>query len=144
MRKGGLVKVSGTVQEVTWRKKMEEELRDSEVRYRSLVELSPDAVVVHSEGEIVYVNAAGVKLYGASSPAEMIGRSPLEFVHPDYREAVQARIAGNTGREEPAPLMEQKYVRADGSVIDVEVVGVPVNYGGKRAVQVNHQRHHRR
>ena len=133
---GRLVKISGAVQDVTWRKKMEEELRDSEARYRSLVELSPDAVVVHSEGKMVYVNAAGVRLYGASSPAEMIGKNPLDLVHPDYREAVRARMADHLKKREPAPLMEQKYVRADGSVIDVEVAGVPINYGGKRAAQV--------
>ncbi len=133
---GRLAKISGTVQDITWRKKAEEELRDSEARYRSLVELSPDAVVVHSGREIIYVNSAGVKLYGASSPAEIIGKNPLEFVHPDYREAVQARMADYAERREPAPLMEQKYIRADGGTIDVEVVGVPINYGGKRAAQV--------
>ena len=133
---GRLAKISGTVQDITWRKKAEEELRDSEARYRSLVELSPDAVVVHSGREIIYVNSAGVKLYGASSPAEIIGKNPLEFVHPDYREAVQARMADYAERREPAPLMEQKYIRADGGTIDVEVVGVPINYGDKCAAQV--------
>ena len=133
---GRPVKISGTVQDITGREKMREELRDSEARYRSLVELSPDAVVVHSGGEVVYVNAAGVKLYGASSPAEIIGKNPLDFVHPDYREAVQARMAGHVEKGGPAPLMEQKYIRADGSIIDVEVSGVPINYDGKPAAQV--------
>src|SRR5437899_3884912 len=61
------------------RKHAEEALLTSEERYRSLVELSPDALFVQSDEKIVFINSAGVKLFGASTPMELIGRSVSEF-----------------------------------------------------------------
>ena len=124
------------MQDTTEQKQAEEALRESEERYRGLVELSPEAIVVHSEGEIVYVNTAGVKLFGASDPEELIGRKALDLVHPDYREIVQARIKRSLAIGEQAPSLEEEYIRLDGSVIDVEVMGVPIHYLGKPAMQV--------
>ena len=66
-------------------------LKESEERYRSLVELSPDAIVVHHEGKFTYVNPAAVKLWGASSPDELIGRSILDVVHPGLLRSRQGR-----------------------------------------------------
>ena len=124
------------VQDITGRKRAETALRESEERYRSLVELSPEAIVVHSEGEIVYANTAAAEMLRASGPEEMTGRGALDFVHPDYRETVTSRIIGVLESGETAPLLEEKYVRLDGSVLDVEVVGAPVHYLGKPAIQV--------
>ncbi|CAN5885699.1 hypothetical protein BH23ACT11_BH23ACT11_15930 [soil metagenome] len=132
---GNISGTSGTLNDVTMRKQFEYELRESEERYRSLVELSPDAIAVHSDGELVYINLAGAQMFGADRPEELIGRKALDFVHPDYRELAVERI--NAALEgEPAPLVEEQYFRLDGSVINVEVAGMPVEYLGKRAVQV--------
>lgn len=120
--------------EVQERRRAEQALGESEERYRRLVELSPEAIAVHNEGKVVYVNPAGLKLFGAAHSQDVIGRPILDFVHPDYRELVGGRVL--SVQDEAADLIEEKFVRADGSVIDVEVAAAPVPYSGKPAVQV--------
>jgi PAS domain S-box-containing protein len=91
----------------------EELLRESEERYRRLVDLSPDAIAVQSGGKLAYLNAAGLKLLGATCPEEILERSILDFIHLDFHEAARARMRQiEEGR--PAALMEQRWVRPDG------------------------------
>jgi PAS domain S-box-containing protein len=127
--------VRGVVRDITERKLAEFELRESEERYRRLVELSPDAIVVHSEGKLLYLNAAAVKLWGANSAADLIGRPVLERVHPDYREAAKARIQAVQQSGTPTPLTELKQLRVTGEVIDVEVTGMSMVFQGQPAIQ---------
>ena len=125
----------GVMYDITDLKETEAALRESEERYRRLVELSPEPIAVHSEGRLVYANAATAKLFGASSPEELVGRPILDFIHPDYRDVVNSRVQRAQETGELAPLLEEKYVRLDGSLIDVEVAGMPISYLGKPAVQ---------
>jgi PAS domain S-box-containing protein len=125
----------GVVRDITDQKLAEEALKESEKRYRQLVELSPDAIVVHSEGKFAYLNPAAQKLWGASGAEELIGSSVLDVVHPDYHEAAKERIAKVHMFDRATPLVEEKALRLDGTVIDVEVTGIPVTFKGKPAVQ---------
>ena len=102
--------------------------------YRRLVELSPDAIVVHHNGKFTYVNPAAIKLWGASSPEDLIGKSILEVVHSDYRDHVLERVDYINRFQKPTTLAEQKCLRLDGSEIDVEVIGLPFTSEGKSGV----------
>lgn len=113
-----------------------DKLRESEERYRHLVELSPDAVAVHCDGRIVYVNPAAVKLLGAEHRDDLIGKVALDFVHPDSQALAKARIQNMMTKGVDAPLVEERFVRLDGGVIDVEVAAVLVTFGGKPSVLV--------
>ena len=64
-------------------------LRESEDRYRNLVEISPDAVILHREGTIIYVNPAAVSLFGAAKPEEIVGKPVFELIQPECRETVR-------------------------------------------------------
>ena len=122
--------------DITNRKRAEQALRESEERYRTLVELSPESVSVSSEGKIVYVNTAGAKLLGFDSPDELLGRSGVDFVASESREAVGERIRRIYEEAAVAPLSEARMVRRDGHVVDVESTGALITYQGKPAVQV--------
>ncbi|MEG4320015.1 MULTISPECIES: EAL domain-containing protein [unclassified Microcoleus] len=111
-------------------------LQESEERYRRLVELSPEAIAVHSQGKIAYINAAGAKLLGASSPAELIGFPVLNFVHPNYVERARERMRQVEEENQPIDLAEEKLMRLDGEIIDVEVAGIPATYQGSAAAQI--------
>ena len=121
-----------------WRERrgLEEKVRESEERYRQLVEVSPDAIVIHCEGKIVFVNSAGVQTLRARTTDELIGKPALEIVHPDDREMVKRRIEAVLAEGKPAPLVEERFLRLDGSVIDVEVAAVATRFQDKPAVQV--------
>ena len=122
-------------------------LRDSEQRYKALVEWSPDAVGVHRAGLMVYVNPAAVRLMGAPSAQVLLGRSMLDFVHPDFRDAVIARAAASQLEGASAPMMEEKFLRLDGSAVDVEVQSSAIRYDGAPATlvvirDITQRRHH--
>ncbi|MFQ5632065.1 MAG: PAS domain S-box protein, partial [bacterium] len=110
-------------------------LRESEERYRSLVELSPDAVIVHRDGKIVFINAAGARAVGANSPEELLGRPIVDFVHPDYRKFAQEKIR-RMAKGEETPRVEEKFLRLDGTSFDVEIAARPITFDGQPAFQV--------
>jgi PAS domain S-box-containing protein len=125
----------GIISDITERKRVEAELAESEARYRQLVSSSPYAVVVHQDEHVVYVNPAAVRLYGAASSDEILGRHVSDFMTPEGLEEAHARfrrlLAGETGVY-PA---ETCYQRLDGSQVIAEVTAAPFSYNGRPAVQ---------
>jgi len=112
-----------------------EELRESEERYRRLVELSPNAILVHRQGRFVFANPAALELFGASAPEDLLGQPLMDRVHPDYQEMVRTR-AKRALQGEKTELAEVKIVRLDGRAVDVEATGVGIAYQGEPAVLV--------
>ena len=118
------------------RKRAEEALLVSEERYRSLVELSPDALFVQTEDKIVFINTAGVKLLGAKRAKEIIGKSAIGFVHPDDRKRIQQRVRRLHEDHKPLHFVEHKVTRLDGAPVDVEMAATPLTFEGEPAAQV--------
>jgi PAS domain S-box-containing protein len=118
------------------RQQAEEKLRESEERYRCLVEVSPDAVAVHANGRIVYINPAGVNLFRGLNESQLIDKPILDIVHPDYKELVRQRVIGAMEHGKPQPMTEEKFLCIDGTDVDVEVVSVPIAFKGMAAIQV--------
>jgi PAS domain S-box-containing protein len=122
--------------EIIERKKTEEELRESEDKYRGVVENSPNAIAMYVDGKIVFVNNQCVQLMAAANKEDLIGKSVIQFVHPDNRAMVIERMKQLAIDGKPLPTAEEKFIRLDGTSVDVEVRAVPTNYKQKPAVQL--------
>jgi diguanylate cyclase (GGDEF)-like protein/PAS domain S-box-containing protein len=124
--KGEFVDFTSVLFDITDRK-------ESEDRYRSLVEMSPDIIAVVNYEKIEYINEAGWKLVGAQHPEDLIGHSPLKFVPSQIVEAFKVR--GNPHEQQKVRL-EFKVKKLNGETIDVEMASTPISYEGRFAVQV--------
>lgn len=129
-------RIVGIAQDITERKRAEERLRASENRYRTLVDASPDGILVNRGDRVVFANQAFAQMIGARDYAELLGRDPFEFLHPDYRGVVRERVAHLLETGEPNPPLEQKFVRLDGKIIDIEGMSTLYDTAEGRAVQL--------
>lgn len=112
-----------------------QELRDSERRYRQLVDQSPDAVLVHREGKILFANAGAVRMVGARDAEELVGMPILELVDEEWREEARARIAAIESSRQTSPLTELRLRTLGGECLTAEVSGTPVVFDGAPAIQ---------
>ena len=133
---GNFVGALAMVTDITERRANEQALRESEERYRSLVEMSPEPIAVHRDGKFIYANPACATMFGVTAAQELIGVPLLEFVHPDSCESVQARLHVIYAEHQAPPLQEQKLLRTDGQIIYAEMSSIPVMYNGQPAGQV--------
>lgn len=122
--------------DITEKRKAEENLLESEDRYKKLVELSRYAICVSIDGKISYINEAGVRGLAANSASDLIGRNMIDFVHPDYKEQAQIKIDEMVSTGIAPPVFEQRLIRMDGAVVDVEVAAIPFTYKNKPAAQI--------
>jgi PAS domain S-box-containing protein len=126
----------GSVHDTTERNKAEEALRESEERYRNILEVSPVGIAVHQDGKIVFINQAGLKLLGAESYDQIIGKHISEIIHPDELDRAWDRIKRMMAGEKGLYPTEDVYIKLDGTPINVEVMATPLTFNLKPAVQV--------
>ncbi len=133
---GQPAKLIGTIIDITERKNSEKELSDSEEKYRTLVEVSIHAIFINQNNHIIYLNPAAVKLFGAETAEQILGKSPLEIFHPDYHKIVTDRLKGMSDSGGTAPLIEEKIIQLDGTILDVEVAATLFTFKGEKAFHV--------
>jgi PAS domain S-box-containing protein len=97
--------------------------------------LTLDLVSIQVEGKIVFINKAGAKMLGAATPGQLVGKSILDFVHPDYQEIALDRVRQMIHGDVVICPGEEKWIRLDGRSIDVEVAAMPLVYQGRPAMQ---------
>ena len=124
-----------TALDITERTLSERALKENEEKYRLMVDLSPDAVLIHSNGKIIFANPAALTFAGASSFHQLNHKPLIDFVHPDYRELTVKRNKYIYESHQPSAYIQKKFINLNNEVIDVEVIGIPVTYLGKPAIQ---------
>ncbi|NLE75464.1 MAG: PAS domain S-box protein, partial [Chloroflexi bacterium] len=122
--------------DITERKQAEDVVRESEERFRLLVESAPDAVYVQANGRFAYVNDAAVHLLGAESAEQLLGQPILERTHPDDHDMVQQRIRQTNEGRQGTHTSEQRYLRLDGAAVEAEVSAAPITYCGQNGAIV--------
>lgn len=113
-------------------------LQESELKYREFVENSPEAICIYTDGIVVYVNKECVRLMRAKSKKQLVGLPVIEYIHPDNRATVfeRMKIVAQSDINGSLPLVEEKYIRMDGTAMYVEVKAMPIVLDGKPSVQL--------
>jgi PAS domain S-box-containing protein len=110
--------------------------RESEERFRTLVDTVPAAIFIQTNGCFAYVNAAALQLFGATQPAELLGQPVVNRTHPDYRAKTMERIRLLNERQQRAGASDLVYLTLDGSVRNVITSAVPFNYQNQNGALV--------
>lgn len=132
---GAVIGLVGVSRDVTADALAQAALRAGEQRYRVLVEDAPEAIVVHRDGIILYVNATGAQLVGVPDASHLVGRRMHDFAHPDSKARLHdAIVERERGHFDPTPH-EYRMLAPDGRIIDVEALSVAVEHDGAPAIQ---------
>jgi len=122
--------------DVTERELAQRRLRESEERYRTIVEASRDAILmVNRGGEVLYANPEVEAVFGVR-PEDVVGRHIYRGIHPDDREKVAEGIARDYKRGTTRPNFPVKCLRPDGTTIHVEVNTGLVGWPGDDALEI--------
>lgn len=105
-----------------------EELQDNTNRLRSTVDLSPDTITIHRDSKLLFVNNAGLSLFGAESADQLLGLTVTDLIHYAYRDKVMQRVENMVKYMKQVPAIDITIKRLDGSYLDVSVASTPVLY----------------
>ena len=115
-------------------RRAEDARRTSQASLQSVLEASPDGIIVHRDGRYLFVNPAGVRQLGLSSGDELTGTAIYDRMLPSEVERVRQRIEEMMRTKEPAPVSDIEFVRADGESFVGEVASIPATYDGEPAI----------
>lgn len=131
-----IVSTIGIVTDITERKLTEESLRESEEKYRGLVENSPDGIITYVDDKISYANAEALRIVGANHTEQVLGKSVLEFIHPDSLESIIQRMIEVTRDKHASMIVEEKLLSLTGELIYAELKAIPTLFEQQNAIQV--------
>ncbi|GAA0727222.1 PAS domain-containing sensor histidine kinase [Clostridium malenominatum] len=105
------------------------ELQGNLNKYKMLVDFLPDPTVIRKDGKIEYANQAIIKLLEYDSEEELISNDSMKFIHDDYKKIAEDRLLSEGVK---LPVIEQKFVKKYGEIVDVEVSTISINSNDER------------
>ncbi|MBD3233523.1 MAG: PAS domain S-box protein [candidate division Zixibacteria bacterium] len=128
--------IAAEVGEVVSHLAAENALKESEERYRSLVEHSPDGMAVCTEGKLVFINGSGIRLLGATSSDHIIGMNLSDYLYDADVDEFNRRIYNPWVAGSSKYTFEEKIQALNGEILDIEFTVIPISYSGKPASQI--------
>jgi PAS domain S-box-containing protein len=125
--------------DITEKKIAMDALHESEAKYRNLMDNSPEGITIYLDGKIAYINKEAMRLMKANDKSELLGKTIVDFIHPDNQALVLERMkmVAMAPLNAILPSVEEKYIRLDGTEVDVEIKAMPIIYEGKPAFQLS-------
>jgi PAS domain S-box-containing protein len=135
MRENGqVVAVLGMYEDITVRKRAEQAIKESEEEFKAIADNTAVGVFIYQDGIVRYVGREAARLLGYDV-SETIGRSIMDFIHPDERQHIADIVRRRTARENVPDQYETRMLKKDGSALDVLMFGIMIEYEGKPATQ---------
>src|SRR5271157_3029466 len=135
MRENGqVVAVLGMYEDVTVRKRAEQAIKESEEKFKVIADNTAVGVFIYQDGIVRYVGREAARILGYNV-SETIGRSIMDFIHPDERQHIADIVRRRTARENVPDQYETRMLKKDGSALDVLMFGIMIEYEGKPATQ---------
>lgn len=125
-----------TGKDITKLIKIQQSLAESEKKYKTLVESSPSPIIVYIDNKIVYANKSAIVTLGGSNLSDVIGQNVYNFIHPDYHKIIKQNYSSPSPMNSINQLAEEKFIRLDGRIIDVEVAASDIKYNNENAIQL--------
>lgn len=134
---GKIIGQAASIINISEIKNTENELKKSREKYKKLLELLPEGVVIIDEGRIAFANKAWAKLLGVEDTKELIGEEEnnLLQIHPNYKEIAAKRLKRVIEDRKLSPFLEQKFIRkSDNQILNLELAGIPLIHEDKTAI----------
>ncbi len=129
---GEVLEIQSVGRDITDRKAAAIALQESEKRYRSLVDLSPEAMIVVDNLKIQFSNSAAENLFGSTSPNGLVGKFIFDFIHPDFRDLARNQREKRLERGWVG-FDEMEFLKWDGSTFSGEIAGVSISWEGSKS-----------
>lgn len=132
---GKLLFLEGFITDIGDKKQFEKELKRSRENYKSLVDYSPDGVIIHVDGIVKFANPSALKIVGVSGFEELENVSAFNFFLPEYHQLIIDRIK-RTKAGEDLDFVEVKIKNKKGEIITLETKSILIRFNGYEAIQV--------
>lgn len=109
---------------------------ENEKHLRLLIDNAPDAIFIQTDWKFAYLNQQALKLFGADSPAQLLGMHVIDRFHPDFRDSVKVKLRELNEKRNSQPRVEETIIKLDGTFVNAEVSAVPFKYFGKNGALV--------
>jgi PAS domain S-box-containing protein len=126
--------IVGSIRDITERKRIEEELLESEAKYRSVVENSLVGVYIVQDSLIRFVNRRWCEMYGYTYGEVVNKVNPLDLTPPEYKQIVKENVRKRLSGEVDHIEYESRAIRKDGKIIALKVLGSFMLYKGQPAI----------